>query len=121
VTDPFEQLHKIKRALAAAGMADEALALDGVLNANASFASALGFDDGWAPAARNRGYDAALASMKIDRSNSKNATRLIQRLTHYRQFGADRQGGEDALQIILRASGGKIQSHSSYRRKFAKV
>jgi hypothetical protein len=102
-------------------MHDEALALDGVLNARDTFANALGFPDGWAPAARNRGYDAALASMKTERSNSQSATRLVRDLNHYRQFGTDRQGRDAALQTILRASGGRVLSHGSYRKKLAQV
>jgi hypothetical protein len=59
--------------------------------------------------------------MKTERSNSKSAARLIQRLTRYRQFGPDRRGGDDALQIILRASNGRVLSQGSYRKKLAQV
>jgi hypothetical protein len=69
------------------------------------------------------GADEAMRSMKTSKNNSENATNLIRELDRWRhrQSGPPGDGKNAALQIILNASKGKIQCHTSYRKKFAKI
>ena len=122
VGDPFIKFHRIKAALIAAGLIDEAMAMDGVVSTADKFEHAWGFSGGWRCNVRSRGYDAALAAMKTGNNNSKNAERLISDLNRYRNGKSGLPSANDeALRTILSASGGKILSVGAYRRKFAKV
>jgi len=124
VADAFTRFHQIKAALIAAGLHDEALAMDTALNTGCDIGAALGFTGNWRGTIQKRGFREAMALMKTSKSNCKNATNLIRELhrhRHDRQSGDGHGGKNAALDIISNATNGRIQSHTSYRKKFARV
>jgi hypothetical protein len=128
MTDPFTHFYQIKRAIAAAGLHDDALAMDGVL-AGSSFEGAWGFVGRLRENIRKRDYFDALASMKAGHNCSDCATDLYSELLfyakhHYANDCASRAvpaGKRAALFKILSGDSGKVLTIGSYRKKLAKV
>ena len=128
MADPFTHFYQLKSAIAAAGLYDDALAMDGVL-AGSSFEEAWGFVGRFREHIRQREYRDALASMKCSDNDSACAAALLKALNLYsqRQYEIDRKSGiapvgkTAVLFVILNGDGGKILSRDTYRKKFANL